>query len=77
MEAPVKGVEGGATVVGGAMVEGGATLGVSQLVEDLQERGQGPGLGLTAEGTILAVLIGQLWKTLPRRPGGVRGGSVT
>lgn len=39
----------------------------SQLVEELQQRGQGPGLGLAAEGAKLAVLIGQLWETLPWR----------
>lgn len=39
----------------------------SQFIEDLQQCGQGPGLGLTAKRTILAVLIGQLWETLPWR----------
>lgn len=42
-------------------------------MEQLQQRGQGPGLGLTAEGAELAVLIGQLWETSPWRPGGDRG----
>ena len=41
---------------------------VSQVVEDLQDGSEGPGLGLTAEGAVLAVLIGQLWEPLPRRP---------
>lgn len=39
----------------------------SQFIEDLQQCGQGPGLGLTTKWTILAVLIGQLWETLPWR----------
>lgn len=39
----------------------------SQFIEDLQQCGQGPGLGFTAKGTILAVLIGQLGETLPWR----------
>lgn len=38
-------------------------------MEQLQQCGQGPGLGLTAEGAELAVLIGQLWETSPWRPG--------
>lgn len=40
----------------------------SEIIEDLQHCGQGPGLGLAAEGAVLAVLIGQLWETLPWRP---------
>ena len=40
----------------------------SQVVEDLQDGSEGPGLGLTAERAVLAVLIGQLWEPLPRRP---------
>lgn len=40
----------------------------SQLVEELQQRGQGPGLALAAEGAVLPVLVGQLWETLPRGP---------
>lgn len=39
----------------------------SQVMEDLQNGGQGPGLGLTAEGAVLAILIGQLRQTLPGR----------
>lgn len=39
----------------------------SQFIEDLQQCGKGPGLGLTTKRTILAVLIGQLWETLPWR----------
>lgn len=42
----------------------------SEIIEDLQHCGQGPGLGLAAEGAVLAVLIGQLWETLPWRPEG-------
>lgn len=39
----------------------------SQFIEDLQQCGKGPGLGLTTKLTILAILIGQLWETLPWR----------
>ena len=39
-----------------------------EVIEDLQHSSQRAGLGLTAEWAILAVLIGQLWQTLPWRP---------
>lgn len=39
----------------------------SEFVEELQQGGQGPGLGLTAEGAMLAVLVGQLREALPWR----------
>lgn len=39
-----------------------------QVEEDLQHRGDGPGLRLTAERTVLPVLIGQLREALPWRP---------
>jgi hypothetical protein len=44
---------------------------LSHVVEDFQHRGDGPGLGFAAEGAILSVFIGQLWQTLPTRPGGL------
>lgn len=50
-----------------SLVYGGPEASSSQFIEDLQQCGQGPGLGLTTKWTILAVLIGQLWETLPWR----------
>lgn len=51
-----------------SLVDGGPEVMCgSQFIEDLQQCGQGPGLGLTTKWTILAVLIGQLWETLPWR----------
>ena len=37
----------------------------SHVMQDLQNGGNGPSLSLTAEGAVLAVLIGQLWQALP------------
>lgn len=48
-----------------------------EVIEDLQHCGQRPGLGFTAEGAVLAVLIGQLWETLPWRPAGEESHSHT
>lgn len=42
--------------------------GDSEVVENLQHRGQRPGLCLTAERAVLAVLVGQFRQTPPRRP---------
>lgn len=39
----------------------------SQVMENLQNGGNGPGLGFTTERTVLPILIGQFWQTLPRR----------
>lgn len=52
--------------------EGGGGL---EVIEDLQHSGQRPGLGLTAERAVLAILIGQLRQTLPWRPEEAQGGS--
>lgn len=46
-----------------------------EVIEDLQHSGQRPGLGLTAERAVLAILIGQLRQTLPWRPEEAQGGS--
>lgn len=47
----------------------------SEVKEDFEHGGQRPGLGLAAEGAVLAILIGQLRETLPGGPGGSNAGT--
>lgn len=49
----------------GRLLKASETL---KVVKDLQNSGDGPGLSLAAEGTVLTVFIRQLWQTPPRGP---------